>query len=149
MREVARITIKVKKLKEKARLPKYKTEGSSGADVYACLEEDITINPGEVILIPTGIAVELPTGWEMQVRPRSGLALRGITVINAPGTIDCDYRGEIGVILINLGREPFTIKDGMRIAQLVVSPTHQAKFVEVKSLSNTERGEGGFGSTGV
>ena len=131
-------------------LPKYKTSGSAGMDLIACIEENIVIKPFERKLIKTGIAISLPIDYEAQVRPRSGLALKnGITVLNTPGTIDADYRGEIGVILINLGSEDFTVEKGMRIAQLVISPIVQAELVEVEELDETLRGSGGFGSTGV
>ncbi len=130
-------------------LPQYATGQSAGMDIRAFLPESLVLAPGERALIPTGIFMELPAGWEAQVRPRSGLAFKhGITVLNAPGTIDADYRGEVGVILINLGTEPFEIKDGERIAQLVFAPCAQAVWAEVDNLSDTQRGSGGFGSTG-
>ena len=119
-------------------------------DVRAAVEERVTVGPGEVRLIPTGLKLAVPRGYEVQVRPRSGLALKhGVTVLNAPGTIDSDYRGEVGVILANLGKEPFTVERGMRIAQLVVAPVERAKIVEVEALPPTDRGEGGFGSSGL
>lgn len=131
-------------------LPKYKTEGSAGMDLTACIDENIILKPLERKLIKTGIAIALPNNYEAQVRPRSGLALKnGISVLNTPGTIDADYRGEIGVILINLSNEDFVIERGMRIAQLVISPIVQAELVEVEELDETLRGQGGFGSTGV
>lgn len=131
-------------------LPKYKTEGSAGMDLTACIDENIILKPLERKLIKTGIAIALPNNYEAQVRPRSGLALKnGISVLNTPGTIDADYRGEIGVILINLSNEDFVVERGMRIAQLVISPIVQAELVEVKELDETLRGQGGFGSTGV
>ena len=131
-------------------LPKYKTEGSAGMDLTACIDENIILKPLERKLIKTGIAIALPNNYEAQVRPRSGLALKnGISVLNTPGTIDADYRGEIGVILINLSNEDFVVERGMRIAQLVVSPIVQAELVEVEELDETLRGQGGFGSTGV
>ena len=131
-------------------LPKYKTEGSAGMDLTACIDENIILKPLERKLIKTGIAIALPKNYEAQVRPRSGLALKnGISVLNTPGTIDADYRGEIGVILINLSNEDFVVEKGMRIAQLVISPVVQAELVEVEELDETLRGQGGFGSTGV
>ncbi len=131
-------------------VPAYKTTGSSGADVCAFLEKSVTLAPGARALIPTGLSVEIPPGYEIQVRPRSGLALKhGVTVINAPGTIDADYRGEIGIVLVNLGDEPFVVKDGERIAQLVVSAVERCAFVESDALGETERGSGGYGSTGT
>lgn len=131
-------------------LPRYETTKSAGMDLRACITENITIRPGERKLVKTGIAIALPENYEAQVRPRSGLALKnGITVLNTPGTIDADYRGEIGVILINLGNEDFTIERGMRIAQMVISPMVQAEMIEVEELDETKRGKGGFGSTGV
>ena len=130
-------------------LPAYETEGAAGADLYAAVTDDIALAPGARALIPTGVAIALPEGWEAQVRPRSGLALKsGVTVLNAPGTVDSDYRGEIGVILVNLGGETVEIKRGMRIAQLVIASVTRAQWVEVSSLSDTVRGAGGFGSTG-
>ncbi|HDM37925.1 MAG TPA: dUTP diphosphatase [Candidatus Omnitrophica bacterium] len=131
-------------------LPKYMSEGSSGLDLYADVDNQITISPGEVKLISSGIYIDLPQGYEAQVRPRSGLALKhGITVLNTPGTIDSDYRGLVGVILINLGKEPFTIHRGDRIAQLVIKEVIQAEIEEVNDLGQTKRSEGGFGHTGV
>ena len=121
-------------------LPTYQTTGAAGADLYAALEGPVSLSPGERVLVPTGIALELPIGFEAQVRPRSGLALRhGVTTLNAPGTIDSDYRGEIGVILVNHGQDEFVINRGDRIAQLVVASVYQARFVEVSVLSDTER----------
>ncbi len=129
-------------------LPAYQTVSAAGADLVAAVSETIVLAPGERALVPSGIAIELPDGYEAQVRPRSGLALKhGVTVLNAPGTIDADYRGEIGVILINHGHEPFTIRRGDRIAQMIVAPFIQAQFHEAE-LSETARGAGGFGSTG-
>lgn len=133
-----------------AMLPQYKTTGSSGADVRAAIPSSITLMPGQRALVPTGISVEIPEGFEIQVRPRSGLALKnGVTVLNSPGTIDADYRGEIGIVLINLGSEPFVINDGDRIAQLVVASVVQCDFVATESIMDTERGSGGYGSTGM
>jgi len=131
-------------------LPAYATEQSAGMDLRANLEEPIVLRPLERRLIPTGLHIALPKGFEAQVRPRSGLALKhGLTVLNSPGTIDADYRGEIGVVLINLSQQDFTVNDGERIAQLVIARHEQAEFVEVEALDETERGEGGYGHTGV
>ena len=130
-------------------LPVYSTSGSSGMDVYAAVHNPVAIKPGNIELIPTNLSVEIPEGYEIQVRPRSGLAAKyGIGIVNAPGTIDSDYRGEIKIILINFGKEDFIIQPGDRIAQFVVSKVYTAKFEEVKTLNNTKRGEGGFGHTG-
>lgn len=133
-------------------LPEYTTEGAAGADLKANIEEPIALLPGQRVLIPTGLRVEIPLGYELQVRPRSGLALKhGITVLNTPGTIDSDYRGEIGVILINLGESTFIIEPKMRIAQAVITSVVQARFVSInqeESLTATARGEKGFGHTG-
>ncbi|MEO0729240.1 MAG: dUTP diphosphatase [Pseudomonadota bacterium] len=133
-------------------LPAYQTEMAAGADLIAACGEDhpITIVPTARALVPTGLAIELPRGFEAQVRPRSGLALRhGLTVLNAPGTIDADYRGEIQVLLVNLGADPMTITRGMRIAQLVIAPVTQARFIAVNALDNTDRGSSGFGHSGT
>ncbi|MDG2362684.1 MAG: dUTP diphosphatase [Flavobacteriales bacterium] len=131
-------------------LPKYSTNESAGLDLRAELQSPITLEPGQRSLIPTGLKIALPTGYEAQVRPRSGLAYKqGITVLNSPGTIDADYRGDVGVILINHGSESFTIENGERIAQLVIAKFVQIDWDEVLDLSSTSRGEGGFGSTGV
>lgn len=130
-------------------LPRYETPLSAGMDVRANLTEPIVLKPLERTLVPTGLFVELPAGYEMQVRPRSGLAAKyGLTVLNAPGTVDADYRGEVKVILANLSNEPFTINDGERVAQLVVAQHAQVEWEESEVLSDTERGAGGFGSTG-
>lgn len=130
-------------------LPSYATLQSAGMDLMAAVEEDVVIKKGERKLVPTGIAIALPEGYEAQIRPRSGLAFKhGITVLNTPGTIDADYRGEIGVILINLGEEDFIVSRAMRIAQMIISSYTQANFTVVEDLSVTKRGEGGFGSTG-
>lgn len=129
--------------------PSYSTFGAAGADIRACITAPVVIKPGERALIPTGLLFEIPEGYEIQVRPRSGLALKhGITCLNSPGTIDSDYRGEIGVILINTGKEDFTVENNDRIAQIVLSPVMRADFVTTGILSETERGSGGFGSTG-
>jgi dUTP pyrophosphatase len=142
--------LKVKMLREGVTLPKYQTDHSAGLDLCACIDRDIILMPGERVLVPTGISIELPDGYEAQVRPRSGLAINhGVTVLNSPGTIDPDYRGEVKVILINLGKEPFVIKNGMRIAQMVISKFERVEVEVVEELSQTRRGEGGFGSTGV
>lgn len=131
-------------------LPHYETIASAGMDLRANISESVTLQPLERAIIKTGLFIELPIGFEAQVRPRSGLAAKkGITVLNAPGTIDADYRGEIGVILVNLSNEAFVVETGERIAQLVISAHERAKWVEVEELSETKRGEGGFGSTGV
>lgn len=131
-------------------LPAYATELSAGMDLRANIDEPIVLKPMERRLVPTGLHIALPVGYEAQVRPRSGLALKkGITVLNAPGTVDADYRGDVGVILINLSDEPFTIEDGERIAQMVVARHEHAEFIPVDVLDETERGEGGYGHTGV
>ena len=131
-------------------LPDYATAAAAGADLLAAVPSDLVLGPLERCVVPTGIAIALPPGFEAQVRPRSGLAAKhGVTVANAPGTIDADYRGEVGVILVNLGREPFTISRGMRIAQMVVARHARAVWREVDELDRTARGAGGFGSTGV
>jgi dUTP pyrophosphatase len=125
------------------------TDGAAGADVVAAVETDLVLAPGARALVPTGFALEIPAGYEVQVRPRSGLAHKhGVTLLNTPGTIDSDYRGPVGVILVNLGQEPFTVRRGERIAQLVVAPVVQAAFLEVAALGASTRGDGGFGSTG-
>lgn len=130
-------------------LPRYETDGAAGCDLRAAVQEPVTLAPGERALIPTGLGIALPADHEAQVRPRSGLAVRhGLTVLNAPGTIDADYRGEVKVPLINLGQEPFVIQRGERIAQLVVAPVTRVDWCEVDTLDATERGAGGFGSTG-
>lgn len=131
-------------------IPEYKTAGAAGADLCALLDSPLTIPAGKFAMVPTGLFFEIPEGYEVQVRPRSGLAAKnGVTVLNTPGTIDSDYRGEIKVILINLGTSDFTINSGDRIAQMIVAPVTQAQFEITKNLSETERGAGGFGSTGV
>ncbi len=131
-------------------LPAYATEASAGMDLRANLSEPVVLHPLERRLIPTGLFIALPIGYEAQIRPRSGLALKkGITVLNSPGTIDADYRGEIGVILINLSNEDFVVEDGERICQMVIARHEQAEWVEVTELDDTERGAGGFGHTGV
>tara|TARA_B100000963_G_C22445369_1_gene588571 strand:+ start:18 stop:455 length:438 start_codon:yes stop_codon:yes gene_type:complete len=141
--------ILIKRLSEKVGLPKYETEGSSGMDLAAHVKEPVEIKPGTIAIIPTGLAVSIPKNFEIQIRPRSGLAAKNqISVLNTPGTIDADYRGEIKVILINLGTKSYLIENGARIAQMVLCPIVKAKLKEVKILENTKRGSGGFGSTG-
>lgn len=131
-------------------LPSPASPGSAGLDLRAAMAEDLVLPPGGRALVPTGLILEIPPGWEGQVRPRSGLALRhGIGVVNAPGTIDSDYRGEVGVILINLGDQPFRLQRGDRIAQLVLAPVERVEWEEAESLEDSQRGPGGFGSTGV
>ena len=142
--------IQIKKLSSSVSFPKYKTSGSSGMDIAAHIKNNIIINPGEKALIATGFSIAIPKGYEVQIRPRSGLAIKkNITVLNTPGTIDSDYRGQIKVILVNLSKDEFTVKDGDRIAQMVVCPIEQIIMEEVKELSDTQRGSGGFGSTGT
>lgn len=136
-------------LSEGTELPFYATEGAAGADVMAYLETPLEILPGACRAVPTGLRLQIPEGYEVQVRPRSGLASKGLIVPNAPGTIDCDYRGEVKVLLMNLGQEVFIVQPGMRIAQLVVAKVEQAAWVEAEALVATARGEGGFGHTGV
>jgi dUTP pyrophosphatase len=146
------IKVPVRKSKgaEDLPMPRYMSSGSAGMDLYADVGEDVIIKPGGFELIPTGIHLQLPDGYEGQVRPRSGLAAKnGVTVLNTPGTIDSDYRGEIKVILINLGREPFVVKRGDRIAQLVVCKYEKVELISVSQLSDSERGSGGFGHTGI
>ena len=134
----------------KHELPKYATAGSAGMDLRANIDNPITLAPGERVLIPTGLHIALPVGYEAQIRPRSGLAIKyGITCLNTPGTIDSDYRGEIGVELINHGHEPFVINDGDRIDQMVIAKYEQAEWVVTEELDETERGDGGYGHTGV
>jgi len=147
----ARLRISITRVGEvSAPLPRYQTEGAVGMDLCAALGEPVTLGPGERALVKTGFAVAIPEGFEGQVRPRSGLALRhGVTVLNAPGTIDPDYRGELMVLLVNLGREAFVVRPGERIAQLVICPVARAELVEVDTLDPTARGAGGYGSTGV
>ncbi len=131
-------------------LPAYMSDSAAGADLCAALADDLTLAPGARALVPTGIAIALPRGYEAQIRPRSGLALRsGVTCLNSPGTIDADYRGPVGVILANLGSEPVVIRRGDRIAQMVVAPVSRAQFDLVDALPESERGDGGFGSTGI
>ena len=144
------IEVKVKKLHPKAVVPLYMTEHAAGMDLCAVVDEPFVLSPGERALLPTGLAMEIPPGYEGQVRPRSGLALRkGIALVNSPGTIDADYRGEIGVIIINHGNEPVEIMPGDRIAQMIIAPVTRAILVEVDDLNDTGRNSGGFGHTGL
>jgi dUTP pyrophosphatase len=150
--QTASINVKILEHGEGLPLPKYETSDSAGMDLYAALGDDekITLGPLERALIPTGLAMALPSRYEAQVRPRSGLAAKnGVTVANSPGTIDADYRGEVKVILINLSNEPFTIERGMRVAQMIIAPVTQGNWNVVADLDDTERGAGGFGSTGT
>lgn len=139
------------KIKDGARLPEYQSEGAAGADIYALTHEEVIIlQPGETKLIPTGVFMEIPVGYEAQIRPRSGLALNhGLTLLNSPGTIDSDYRGELKVILTNLGQNSFTVTNHMRIAQIVFNRIYRGNFTTQSTLNSTERGEGGFGHTGI
>ena len=131
-------------------LPNYQTPGSAGVDLRAAVAEPVTLEPGQRLLVPTGLSFEIPEGWEGQVRPRSGIAFRhGVTVLNAPGTIDADYRGEVQVILVHHGETPFVIERGERIAQMVFAPCTQAELIVAADLTSTERGAGGFGHTGT
>jgi len=142
--------LQIQRLPHAPGLPSYETAGSAGMDLRAANSDALTLAPGGRALIPTGLKLAIPLGYEAQVRPRSGLALKhGVTVLNSPGTIDSDYRGELKVILINLGQAPFIIQPGERVAQLVLAPVAQLPVVEVEALDGTARGEGGFGSTGV
>ena len=146
------VRVKVKRLNNNVDLPlpDYETAGAAGMDIRAALDENVTLRPGEIRMIPTGLAVSIPPGYEGQVRPRSGLALKhGIGMVNAPGTIDSDYRGEIGLILINWGKRPFVINRGDRIAQMLISRVYRADIIEVDDLDATQRGEGGFGHSGL
>lgn len=146
------ITIQVRRLPhhEGLPLPSYMSASASGMDAYAANEEDMVLNPGHVLLVPTGLELAIPHGYEVQVRPRSGLALKhGVTLVNSPGTIDSDYRGEVGVIVGNVSSQPFTITRGMRIAQLIAAPVLKAELEVVEILPDTERGTGGFGHTGT
>jgi len=145
------LTVKIKKLENfKGEIPKYQSTGASGVDVRAQLSAPMTLKPGERAMIPTGLSFEVPMGFEIQARPRSGFAAKqGVTVLNTPGTIDADYRGEVKIIVINLGQDSVLIQDQERVAQLVVAPVIQAHFEVTEELSFTERGVGGFGSTGL
>ena len=142
--------ILIKRLSKNIPLPKYETDGSSGMDIAADVKDSIEIKPGKSKIIPTGLAVSIPKHFEIQIRPRSGLAAKNqISVLNTPGTIDADYRGELKVILINLGNKSFVVEKGLRIAQMVLCPIIKANIKDVETLENTKRGSGGFGSTGV
>ena len=142
--------ILIKKLSKEVSLPKYETDGSSGMDLSANIDTTINIDPGKKEIIPTGISISVPKGFEIQIRPRSGLAAKyNITVLNTPGTIDSDYRGELKVILINLGQKKFKVEKGFRIAQMVLCPITKIEFEEIDNLDSTDRGKGGFGSTGA
>lgn len=142
--------INIAKVRSNAILPEYQTSGAAGADLHACLDEPVVIQPLERKLIPTGISMEIPEGYEVQIRARSGLSIKyGISIVNGIGTIDADYRGEFGVLLINFGQEPFTVEPDMRIAQIVVAKYDVAQWNEVKTLDETSRGAGGFGSSGI
>ena len=143
------VKILVKKIYKNIKLPVYKTFGSSGMDLLAYIKSKITVNPNKIAIIPTGIAVAIPKNYEIQIRPRSGLAAKkGISILNTPGTIDSDYRGEMKIILINLSKKSFVVKSGDRIAQMILCPIAKGKLNEVKKLPRTARGKGGFGSTG-
>ena len=143
------VKILVKKFDKNVKLPTYKTSGSSGMDLMAHIKNKKTINPGKTLIIPTGIAVKIPKDYEIQIRPRSGLAAKkGISILNTPGTVDSDYRGEIKIILINFSKKSFIVKSGDRIAQMILCPVAKGKIKEVKNLPRTVRGKGGFGSTG-
>jgi dUTP pyrophosphatase len=147
---VSDVIVQICRLRDDAIVPQYMTDHAAGLDLCAALDVAVTILPGGRLLVPTGLAMEIPVGFEGQVRPRSGLALhKGVTLVNSPGTIDADYRGEIGVIMINHGDQPFIINHGDRIAQLLIAPVTHATLQLVDSLNITERGEGGFGHTGV
>ncbi|MFC1535051.1 dUTP diphosphatase [Thermodesulfobacteriota bacterium] len=146
------MSVKFKRLEDNTDLPlpDYETEGSSGMDIRASVKEPVLVNPGEIKLISTGLAVSIPDGYEGQIRPRSGLALKhGIGMVNTPGTIDSDYRGEIGIIVINWGHKPFTIRRGDRIAQMIIGKVYRVDIIGVDDLDITQRGEGGFGHSGV
>lgn len=150
MERIVKLHIKKLENAKDLPLPCVMTKGSAGMDVYANVNEQTVINPGTIKLIPTGIAISLPEGYEAQIRPRSGLALKhGISIVNTPGTIDSDYRGEIQIILINFGSQPFTINRGDRIAQMVINKIELPQVIEVEELDKTKRGDGGFGSTGL
>jgi dUTP pyrophosphatase len=146
------VTVRVMRLEgnQDMALPSYETEGASGLDLRAAVRGELTLHPGDIKLVPTGLAISLPAGYEAQIRPRSGLALKhGVGMVNSPGTVDSDYRGEIGLVLINWGKVPFVIKRGDRIAQMVVTRVSRAEVLEVDRLETTARGEGGFGHSGV
>jgi dUTP pyrophosphatase len=146
------VTVRVKRLEgnQDMALPSYETGGASGLDLRAAVDGELTLHPGDIRLVPTGLAIALPPGYEAQIRPRSGLALKhGVGMVNSPGTIDSDYRGEIGLVLVNWGKAPFVIKRGDRIAQMVVTRVSRVQVLEVDRLETTARGEGGFGHSGV
>ncbi len=144
------VSVKVRKLNDQAIVPKYMSEGASGCDVMACLASPLEILPGDRAAVPTGLAFEIPEGFEIQVRPRSGLSFKqGLTVINAPGTIDSDYRGEVKVLMVNLGKDPVVVNPSDRIAQLVVQQVERIEWQEATELASSVRAEGGFGSTGL
>ncbi len=148
--EKIRVTVKKSPGNEDIPLPRYMSPNAAGMDLYAAVKEDATLKPGEIKLIPTGITIALPPGFEAQIRPRSGLAIKhGISIPNTPGTIDADYRGEVRIILINLGENPFIVKRGDRIAQMIINKVYQAHLELSTELSSTERNEGGFGHTGI
>ena len=152
MNEHDNVTCKIQRLPHAANLPlpSYETTDSAGMDLRAAVEEPLVLKRGERLLVPTGLKMAIPRGYEVQIRPRSGMAYKhGITMLNSPGTIDADYRGEVKMLAVNLGDEPYTINHGDRIAQMVLAPVIQAKVIEVPELNDTERGEGGFGSTGT
>ncbi|MCD6535252.1 MAG: dUTP diphosphatase [Deltaproteobacteria bacterium] len=143
------IEVKIIRCRPQAHLPRYMTEQAAGMDLYAVLDDDLVLSPGRRVMVPTGIAIALPSGYEAQIRPRSGLAVKhGISLVNSPGTIDADYRGEISVIMINHGESVFIISDGERIAQMIVAPVSRCNWNLVENLENSERGSGGFGHTG-
>lgn len=143
------VVLKIKKLSD-VPTPAYQTEHSAGVDLHAAVKKTTILEPGESALIPSGLKIALPQGYEAQIRPRSGLALKKqISIVNTPGTIDSDYRGEVGVILINHGKEPFTVNHGDRIAQMIINKVEKADIIEVDELEETDRGQGGFGSTGI
>ena len=147
-----KVLIKFKRLDDSVDLPLpcYESKGSSGMDIRACVKGPVILQPGQIKLIPTGLAISIPFGYEAQMRPRSGLALKhGIGLVNSPGTIDSDYRGEIGIVMINWGESPFTVRRGDRIAQMIISKVCRADIVEAEMLDDTLRGEGGFGHSGV
>lgn len=150
MTDAKKLEVRVKRLRPQAELPRYQSAGAAGLDLHAAIEAAITIAPGARALIGTGLAFAIPNGWEGQVRPRSGLAAKhGVTVINAPGTVDADYRGEVGVVLVNHGKEPFVVENGARIAQIVFAEHGHATLLDVAELDETSRGAGGYGSTGL
>ena len=143
------LALRIRRVSDLAEIPRYQTDHAAGLDLHAAIPEPVVLAPGDIVLVPIGIAIAVPVGYEAKVRPRSGLAMRyGISMPNAPGTIDADYRGEVKVPIINLGREPFTIEKGMRVAQMVIAPVMHCAIDEVEDLDETGRGDNGFGSTG-